>query len=120
MPLARMTPLLLVVACEGDWSKQHTGGWYVDSAGETGATDSAETAGETADETGLAHSGETGGADSGETGEPHTGFEPSVSEDAPPDFELADLNPGSARYGERVSPRDYLEQVSGWYFTHAT
>lgn len=36
------------------------------------------------------------------------------------DFALPDLNPGSARYGQTVSPRDYLEQVSGWYFTHAT
>ena len=37
-----------------------------------------------------------------------------------PDFALVDQNPNSPRFGEVVSPRDYLEQVSGWYFTHAT
>jgi hypothetical protein len=37
-----------------------------------------------------------------------------------PDFQLADLNPTSPRYGDQVSPRDYLEAVSGWYFGHAT
>ncbi len=36
------------------------------------------------------------------------------------DFSLEDLNPGSVRAGEAVSPRDYLERVSGWYFIHAT
>ena len=36
------------------------------------------------------------------------------------DFALVDLNPNSARCGEVISPRDYLEQTSGWYFTHAT
>lgn len=38
----------------------------------------------------------------------------------PPDFSLDDVNPTSATYGEAVSPRDYLEMVSGWYFGHAT
>ena len=37
-----------------------------------------------------------------------------------PDFALVDLNLDSARYGEVVSPRDYLERVSGWYFIHST
>ncbi len=36
------------------------------------------------------------------------------------DFELIDLNANSATYQEAVSPRDYLQQVSGWYFTYAT
>lgn len=36
-----------------------------------------------------------------------------------PDFSLEDVSENSARYGEQVSPRDYLEKVSGWYFTHA-
>ena len=36
------------------------------------------------------------------------------------DFSLIDLNPASFTSGEVVSPRDYLEQVSGWYFAHAT
>ena len=37
-----------------------------------------------------------------------------------PDFTLTDVNPSSPTFGEPVSPRDYLESVSGWYFGHAT
>ncbi len=36
------------------------------------------------------------------------------------DFSLPDVNPASARFGQVVSPRDYLGQVSAWYFGHAT
>ena len=36
------------------------------------------------------------------------------------DFQLEDVNPASARFGEMVSPRDYLSQVSAWYFGHST
>ena len=37
-----------------------------------------------------------------------------------PDFSLTDVNPASTTAGQPVSPRDYLQQVSGWYFTHST
>jgi hypothetical protein len=37
-----------------------------------------------------------------------------------PDFGLVDVSPTSATSGEVVSPRDYLEQVSGWYFGHSS
>ncbi len=37
-----------------------------------------------------------------------------------PDFALVDTNPASATYDDPVSPRDYLQKVSGWYVTHAT
>lgn len=36
-----------------------------------------------------------------------------------PMFSLSDLNETSPRAGEVVSPRDYLQRVSGWYFTHS-
>jgi hypothetical protein len=36
------------------------------------------------------------------------------------DFHLQDVNPASARFGQSVSPRDYLSQVSAWYFGHST
>ena len=36
------------------------------------------------------------------------------------DFSLIDVNPTSTTYNQAVSPRDYLGQVSGWYFGHAT
>lgn len=39
---------------------------------------------------------------------------------AAPDFSLTDVNPNSPRNGQAVSPRDYLQQVSAWYFGHAT
>lgn len=35
---------------------------------------------------------------------------------AAPDFSLVDVNPNSSRHGEQVSPRDYLQQVSAYYF----
>lgn len=37
-----------------------------------------------------------------------------------PDFGLQDVNATSTSYGQSVSPRDYLDQVSAWYFGHAT
>jgi hypothetical protein len=36
------------------------------------------------------------------------------------DFHLTDVNPNSPTSGQSVSPRDYLEKVSGWYFGHST
>lgn len=37
-----------------------------------------------------------------------------------PDFSLTDVNANSPTSNQAVSPRDYLEQVSAWYFGHAT
>jgi len=36
------------------------------------------------------------------------------------DFRLVDLNPESPRFQQTISPRDYLRQVSAWYFSHST
>ena len=42
------------------------------------------------------------------------------SEAAPmPDFSLVDVNQSSPTANDDVSPRDYLEDVSGWYFGSA-
>jgi hypothetical protein len=38
--------------------------------------------------------------------------------DPRPDFALEDVNSASPTYQQPVSPRDYLEQVSGWYFAN--
>lgn len=65
------------------------------------------------DTAGVDTSGPVDSADTGDTG----GGDPVTPM---PDFALVDLNPNSTRVGELVSPRDYLEQVSGWYFTHAS
>ena len=40
--------------------------------------------------------------------------------DQVPDFSLIDLNTTSLTFNQAVSPRDYLQKVSGWYFGHAT
>jgi hypothetical protein len=37
-----------------------------------------------------------------------------------PDFSVVDVNETSPRFDEMVSPRDYLGEVSAWYFGHAT
>jgi hypothetical protein len=37
-----------------------------------------------------------------------------------PAFSLTDVNPDSQTNQQAVSPRDYLQQVSAWYFGHAT
>ena len=36
------------------------------------------------------------------------------------DFAVVDVNPSSLSYDQPVSPRDYLQTVSGWYFGNAT
>ena len=35
------------------------------------------------------------------------------------DFKLTDQNPNSARWGKTVSPRNYMWQVSAYYFGDA-
>jgi hypothetical protein len=37
-----------------------------------------------------------------------------------PNFALRDVNTTSDRFNDFVSPRDYLGQVSVWYFAHST
>jgi hypothetical protein len=39
---------------------------------------------------------------------------------AMPDFAVVDVNADSPRFEEAVSPRDYLGQISAWYFGAAT
>lgn len=53
-----------------------------------------------------------GGTASGGTGATQGGVKP--------DFSLTDVNDTSPSAGDPVSPRDYLERVSAWYFAHAT
>lgn len=36
-----------------------------------------------------------------------------------PDFRLTNVNPNSVRYRQQISPRDYLLQVTGYYFSGA-
>ena len=48
------------------------------------------------------------------------GLRPESHFKAKPDFALLDYNPTSTTSEQAVSPRDYLQKVSGWYFAHAT
>lgn len=48
------------------------------------------------------------------------GEPPEPSDEALPDFSVADVNADSARYQQAVSPRDYLGQISAWYFGRST
>jgi len=48
------------------------------------------------------------------------GLRPEGHFKAKPDFALLDYNPTSSTSEQAVSPRDYLQKVSGWYFAHAT
>jgi hypothetical protein len=49
-----------------------------------------------------------------ELGLPMAEGEPAVR----PDFSLTDVNSASPTSQQAVSPRDYLEQVSGWFFAY--
>ena len=40
-------------------------------------------------------------------------------ENALPDFSLVDVNSTSSTFNQSVSPRDYLGEVSAWYFGHS-
>lgn len=37
-----------------------------------------------------------------------------------PDFRLEDKNPSSSTFGRKVSPRDFMGQISAFYFGAAT
>jgi hypothetical protein len=36
------------------------------------------------------------------------------------EFALTDVNPNSVTFNQPVSPRDFLQQASAWYFGHST
>ena len=45
---------------------------------------------------------------------------PQLPDGAVPEVHAPDVNSTSARFGEDVSPRDYVGSVSAWYFGQAT
>ncbi len=55
-------------------------------------------------------------------GDPDSGVPapPAAADDALPDFAVEDVNAASSQFGKLVSPRDYLGEVSAWYFGHST
>jgi hypothetical protein len=97
-------------------------------SGNTDNTDSGNT-----DDTDNSETGDTDNSDSGntddtaidtaDTGSTEDTGDP-VDTGIPPnpvmDFSRVDVNPNSASFGTSISPRDYLQQISGWYFIKAT
>ena len=63
---------------------------------------------------------EASGSDTENPRNAQPGEPPEPNDEALPDFSVVDVNADSARYGEAVSPRDYLGQISAWYFGHST
>ena len=103
--------LLLPVACKGSPE--------TDVPDDTGTLDTDSPADTSEDSDGPDQPEDTGA--SGDSSEPDdTDTEPEAGANALPDFSLLDVNDTSPTASEKVSPRDYLEKVSGWYFTHAT
>jgi hypothetical protein len=43
-----------------------------------------------------------------------------MADEPAPDFHLVDVNTNSPRFKAQVSPRDYILQVSGYYFATAS
>ena len=84
---------------------------------DTGAIDTGDTSSTDTSDTGASDTSDTSTTDTSDTGGSVTY---TVAPDAPTDWVLEDLNPGSYRFGEPISPRDYISRVSGYYFTHST
>ena len=71
-------------------------------------------------DTDTGDSDDTGAVDTADTGVVDTGTSMEPGLNAVPDFSLADINPNSVTMGQNISPRDYLQQISGWYFIKST
>ena len=106
------------------------GGPDDDGSFNSNSGDGADPAGPTGSDIGGGDA-DPGGGEEPDTGEPpDPGTEdppdaqpeepPVASDEALPDFSVVDVNAESARYLQAVSPRDYLGQVSAWYFGHST
>lgn len=113
-------------ACDEEDKPSDTAAVDVDTADTeepVGTGDTPDDTGGTID-TGNVDSGDTADTEPVDTGETDTdtvdtgSSEPGAN--AVPEFLLADINPNSSTVGQNISPRDYLQQVSGWYFIKAT
>ena len=111
---------LSLAACASDGERVADAG----SSDTVTPTTSAGSVGETSLETGSTTmpGGSSSAADSSSSAasEDTAGTDEGAQDEIVPEFALLDLNPTSATFEQTVSPRDYLSQASGWYFTHAT
>lgn len=93
-----------------------------DSSVDTGNSDTgSDTSVDTGVDTGdiVVDTGDTS-VDTGDTGIDTGDTDTGVPLNMVADFSLADVNTASSSYGQPISPRDYLQEVSGWYFIKAT
>lgn len=106
--------LLGLTACDADVETSATGAAGTGGAGgaQGQETSSAATTG----------SGATSGTTTSSSATTGAGGAPAMLAvgDLVPDFSLLDVNPASPTANQPVSPRDYLQRVSGWYFGHST
>lgn len=99
---------------------------------DTGDSDSSNVDSDNGDGSADTPDSDAGGADSdtdtadspdSNTDEPAdepAGDQQVLSDETLPDFSVVDVNVGSLRYEEAVSPRYYLGRISAWYFGSAT
>ena len=119
------TTLLFSLACTEEESKvEDTSVSTVEPSSEdtdTSDTEDTDTAvADTADTDSIDTALDTGTVDV-DTGEPiDTGTTTDPGPNAVANFSLPDINPASPTLGQNISPRDYLQQISGWYFIKAT
>jgi hypothetical protein len=110
--LVALVAFLSLASCDASDDGSTSGGG-ADSATSSAATTSSDAAST------VSSSAQSTAATSTSTG---TGGAPPMLAvgDLVPDFSLLDVNPSSPTSGQPVAPRDYLKQVSGWYFGHST
>lgn len=89
---------------------------------DTQSTDTAQDTGTTNDtaDTNDTAVTDTGVVDTADTENPVDTGSVGPGPNAVADFLLPDINPSSPSLGQNISPRDYLQQISGWYFIKAT
>ena len=118
------TTLLFSVACTEDEPKvDDTGVSSVEPSSEESDTGNPEDTEDTQETDTADTSIDTALTDTSteDTGEPvDTGTTTDPGPNAVSDFSLPDINPASSSLGQNISPRDYLQQISGWYFIKAT
>lgn len=122
-----LTTLMFSMACTGEPKIEDTAVSAVEPSSEDTDTedtqDSDTESDDTADTDPIDTSVDTGIVDTGvvDTAAPiDTGTTTEPGPNAVADFSLPDINPASPTLGQNISPRDYLQQISGWYFIKAT
>lgn len=122
------TMLMLSFGCSKDDTKSDTGLSPEPSTEDTDSsdtedttvTDSANVDTEDTIDTAQDTSVDTDVVDTAVQDTGDTGTTTGPGPNAVADFVLPDINPASPTLGQNISPRDYLQQISGWYFIKAT